>query len=113
MRPVARSSAIQTNRFFQHRLPTGLLTCLLLLGATGLGSWTFNRRAAAADPPSGDVIVILKDDQAAPALTAASRSKKAAVTPTHVYTNVINGFSATVTQDQADALANDPAVAAI
>ncbi len=108
---VARSSAIQRNQHPRHRFLTGLLICLLLLGATGLGSWSFNRRAAAADPPSGDVIVVLKDDQVAAATT--SRSRTAAVTPTHVYTNVINGFSATVTQEQADALANDPAVAAI
>jgi subtilisin family serine protease len=65
-----------------------------------------------APPPSGDVIVVLKEQ---PEGTTVAAEAKAAtgVQPEQVYSSVIDGYSANVTPDQAQAIANDPQVAGI
>src|SRR4051812_24475813 len=67
---------------------------------------------ADATPPSGDVIVVLKDDQDAEDFTTASEGVPG-VEPEQVYSSVIDGFSATVSTAEAQALADDPRVEAI
>ncbi len=63
-------------------------------------------------PPSGNVIVVLKTDEEASEFTTASEGV-AGVEPEQVYSEVFDGFSATVTQAEAEALADDPRVEAI
>jgi subtilisin family serine protease len=64
-------------------------------------------------PPSGDVIVVLKELPPGEMTTAAVAETVAGVEPTHVYSDVIDGFAANVTPAEAQALADDPRVAAI
>ena len=64
-----------------------------------------------APPPSGAVIVVLEESASTDAVTAAS--EVSGVEPDAVFTEVFDGFAATVTQAEADALADDPQVAAI
>jgi subtilisin len=62
-------------------------------------------------PPSGDVIVVLKTDAPAGSVTAAANG--AAVEPNQVFTNVFDGFSATISPEEAQALAESPLVEAV
>ncbi len=73
-----------------------------------------SRTVAAQDEPvpSGDVIVILAEGESSSAGVVAEASD-AGVEPELVFSNVIDGYSATVTQAEADQLAEDPGVAAI
>ncbi|MFL5758281.1 MAG: S8 family serine peptidase, partial [Thermomicrobiales bacterium] len=112
MLSIAQSSGFQRNHRLRNHIVFGFVICFLLLGATGFSGWTANRRAAAA-PPSGKVIVVLKNGHQITTSSSISKAKKAGVKPTHVYSTVINGYSASVTPDQAQELANDPNVAAI
>ena len=58
------------------------------------------------------MIVVLKDDQEAEDFTTASEGVPG-VEPEQVFSEVFDGFSATVTQAEAEALADDPRVEAI
>ena len=69
-------------------------------------------QSADEPPPAGDVIVVLKDDVSPDAVTSAS-SAVDDVQPEMVYSYVFDGFSANVTQSEANALADDPRVEAI
>jgi subtilisin len=69
--------------------------------------------AQVAPPPSGDVIVVLKDQPEGTMTVAAAAKEATGVQPEQVFSSVIDGFSANVTPDQAQALANDPLVAGI
>ena len=62
-------------------------------------------------PPFGEVIVVLQDNVSTTQVTAAS--EVAGVEPELVFTEVFDGFSATVTEAEAQALADDPRVEAI
>jgi subtilisin family serine protease len=87
---------------------------VLLASVGGFQPGQRGRLAAAQDEPvpSGDVIVILDSDG-----DSASQVEAAAVDdgiqPTVVFTTVVDGYAATVTQAQAEELADDPNVAAI
>ncbi len=72
------------------------------------------RRAAAQDEPvpSGDVIVIL-DRTSEPASIVEAAALEDGIEPDVIFTDVIDGYAATITQEQADALADDPNVVAI
>jgi subtilisin family serine protease len=63
---------------------------------------------AATEGIPGQYIVTLKDD-----VRAGAVAKDAAVTPRHVYSAALNGFSATLSADQLEELQADPSVARI
>jgi subtilisin family serine protease len=63
---------------------------------------------AATEGVPGQYIVTLKDD-----VRAGAVAKDAAVTPRHVYSTALNGFSATLSADQLKELQADPSVARI
>jgi subtilisin family serine protease len=73
------------------------------------------RTAAGASPLSGSYIVVLKADQAVAAPAVRSRldtlATRYAATVRHRYSSAVQGFSATMTAQQARRLAANPAVA--
>src|SRR4051794_40341251 len=101
-------SSIRCQRGLSALLLAIVLAVLLLPG----NRLTRTSAQTDAPPPSGNVIVVLKDD-AAPASFSAASTDIAGVEPEQVYTEVFPGFSATVTQAEANALADDPRVEAI
>src|SRR4051812_12803656 len=70
------------------------------------------RVAVAQDEPapSGNVIVILNSAVAKTSSTAEVRSAAVedGIAPTVVFSDVVDGYAANITQDQADDLADDP-----
>jgi len=93
------------------------LAVVLSMLVTAIGNVDFpepSKRAVAQDEPvpSGDVIVIL-DDDAASAADVHAEATEDGVDPTVVFSTVVDGYAATVTQEQAADLAADPDVAAI
>lgn len=116
------------DRRTKRRLRTAGLAALLA-GATGLAIAALPQPAAAAGSGTDQVIVLLADQLAGtPATAGDSKGRQAAATgsqdavlsrlagpaPTDVrHYGLGNAFAATVTPDQATALAADPAVAAV
>ena len=90
------------------------LSSLVFSSLGGFEGESVSRRVSAQDEPvpSGEVIVILADSESSSAGVVAEASE-AGVEPDLVFSNVIDGYSATVTQEEADQLAEDPSVAAI
>lgn len=104
---------------------TVLLTCLLaFLTAVpaGLAPWALGSTAApvagrpetasrsqAAEVVPGSYVVIYRDDVVS-GRGVAWRGQDLGITVDHVYTNVVQGFSASLTPAQVDALRGDPAV---
>jgi subtilisin family serine protease len=102
------SRAIQTQRMIS------LAVIAITLLALVLPDLPLTRTLAQDEtPPSGDVIVVLKESPPGEMTTAAVAETVAGVEPTHIYSDVIDGFAANVTPDEAEALAGDPRVAAI
>ncbi|HQY30684.1 MAG TPA: S8 family serine peptidase, partial [Thermomicrobiales bacterium] len=97
----------------QRWLSAAILAITLLVLILPLGAIQQSAAQTSDEPPpSGDVIVVLADHASPMAVTEAS-SALDNVVPDQVYTSVFNGFSATVTQAEANALADDPRVEAI
>lgn len=100
------------------RYSRGIIVLLVVLSTIGVSagypgpSRTRNATAQDAPIPSGDVIVILESEAAAPS-TIRAAAVDDGVQPSAVFSNVVDGYAATVTQAQANRLARDPSVAAI
>jgi subtilisin family serine protease len=101
-------------RAIQSQRPISLAVITITLLALLLPHLPLARTFAQDEaPPSGDVIVVLKESPPGEMTTAAVAETAAGVEPTHVYSEVIDGFAANVTPEEAQALADDPRVAAI
>ncbi len=82
----------------------------ILAGALAALSLTPGGAAAAA--PASSYIVVLTD-AAASAATVQGHARAAGVTPTHVYSHALHGYSAMLTEAAVTRLAADPRVASV
>ena len=95
-----------------------LVIVLTLLAATLAGVWAPNptspAKAQDVRPHAGRVIVVMRPPAgSARAASVTSIASTIGIITGHVFDTVFNGFSATISQDQATALALNPNVAAI
>jgi subtilisin family serine protease len=89
-----------------------ILAVPILAGALVALSLTPATSTAAAPAATGSYIVVLADG-AASAATVQGHARVAGVTPTHVYSHALRGYSATLTAAAAKRLAADPRVASV
>jgi subtilisin len=105
-----------SQRIFSGRGVIALLFLLSILATTigNAGRNPASHRASAQDQPvpSGDVIVIV-DSTSEPSSVVEAAAVDEGIEPTVVFSNVTDGYAANVTQEQAEALADDPNVVAI
>jgi subtilisin len=89
-----------------------ILAVPILAGALGALSLSPAGTAGAAPAGAGSYIVVLADPAASDAAVR-SQALAAGVTPTHVYSHALRGYSATLSSAAAKRLAADPRVASV
>src|SRR5262245_48202370 len=112
--PWSCQSMPRSQRVLSGRGIVALLFVVSIAFGSFAGNDTARRHASAQDElvPSGDVIVLV-ESSSDPAAVVAAEAVDDGIDPTVVFTNVVDGYAATVTQEQAEDLANDPNVVAI
>lgn len=85
--------------------------CRRVVGVVAASCLVGTAHLTAAPPASENVIVLLRSGTSSSDKTVSANAARHGVSPTHSYSQVIQGYAATVTSEQKQALVADPDVA--